>query len=78
MPYEPDLDKCLYSEYYESDWERLTVSVFSYDKGVRKLQISRENKSTEGNMRFVKLGRLAKNEVESIIPLMQEALKFMD
>ena len=78
MPYEPDLDKCLFSETYESDWERLTVSVFSYDKGAKKLQISRENKSTEGSIRFVKLGRLTKKEVESIIPLIQEALKFMD
>ncbi len=78
MPYDPNLDKCLFSEYYESEWERLTVSIYSYNNGPKKLQISRENKNTEGNTRFVKLGRLSKQEVEGIIPILERALNYMD
>ena len=78
MPYDSNLDKCLFSKSYESEWERLTISIYSYNNGPKKMQISRENRNTEGNTRFVKLGRLGKAEVESIIPLMEEALNHMD
>jgi 5-methyltetrahydrofolate--homocysteine methyltransferase len=41
------------------------------------VQIARENKDAEGNMRFAKLGRLSKEEAAGIIPLIQEALPQM-
>ena len=63
---------------WETEFERITVSVFSYNNGAKKLQLNHENKDPQGEFRFAKLGRLAKEEVEAILPLMQEALKSMD
>lgn len=78
MPYDSKLDENLFSESWESDSERLTVSVYSYNKGAKKLQISRENKNNEGELRFAKLGRLTKDEINGISPLIQKALNFMN
>ena len=78
MPYDSNMDKSLFSKAYESETGRLTVSIFSYNNGAKKLQISRENRTGEGELRFAKMGRLSKEEVEAILPLMQEAIKSMD
>ena len=78
MPYDHNLDERLFSKCWETDSQRLTVSVYSYNKGAKKLQITRENRDMEGNFRFAKLGRLAREEVASLLPLIQEALNFMD
>lgn len=78
MPYDSKLDESLFSESWESDSERLTVSVYSYNKGAKKLQISRENKNNEGEFRFAKLGRLTKDEINGIFPLIQKALSFIN
>ena len=78
MPYNQQLDERVFSKSWESENERLTVSVFSYNKGQKKLQISREAKDANGEYRFGKLGRLRKDELEAVLPLMQEALKSMD
>lgn len=78
MPYDPNLDECLFTKSWETETQRLTVRIFSYNQGTKKLQISRENKDSEGNFRFAKLGRLNKEEVENILPFIQEALKNMD
>ena len=78
MPYDSSLDESLYSKAWESDTGRSTVSVFSYNNGQKKLQISRENRTGEGELRFAKMGRLTKDEAEAILPLIQEALKKMD
>lgn len=77
MPYNPELDESLFSKSWETESERLTVSVYSYNKGVKKLQITREAKNNEDEFRFAKLGRLTKEEVEAILPLIQEALNYM-
>ncbi|MFH1519527.1 MAG: hypothetical protein ABIE75_03040 [Candidatus Omnitrophota bacterium] len=73
MPYDSNLDQQLFSRVWEGEGTKITVSVYSYNKGVKKLQVSRENQSAEGEYRFTKLGRLAKEEVEGILPLIQEA-----
>ena len=78
MPYDSSLDESLYSKSKESEAGRLTVSVYSYNKGIKKLQISRENRDPEGNFRFAKMGRLTKEELQSLLPLLQEALNSMD
>ena len=77
MPYDSSLDECLFTKSYETDTGRLSVSVFSYNKGNKKLQISRENRDAEGGFRFAKLGRMAKEEIEALLPLIQEALNCM-
>jgi hypothetical protein len=78
MPYDRNLDECLLSKPWENELERLTVSVYSYNKGPKKLQITRENKDSQGNFKFAKLGRMTKKEIESLLPLIQEALNQMD
>ena len=77
MPYDGSLDEQLFSSPWEGDGTKVTVSVYSYNKGAKKLQITRENQNAEGEYRFTKLGRLAKEEAEGILPLIQEALAKM-
>jgi len=77
MPYDSSLDEQLVAKSWEGEGTKITVSVYSYNKGAKKLQISRENQTGEGEYRFTKLGRLAKEEAEGILPLIQEAIAAM-
>ncbi len=77
MRYDSSLDEKIFSKAWENDTERLAVSVYSYNKGAKKLHISRENKDGQGGTVFAKLGRLTKEEAEGILPLMKEALGHM-
>ena len=74
MPYDSSLDNQLFSKSWESASGKITVSVYSYNNGQKKLQIVRENLDEEGNTRFAKLGRLTKDETQGILPFIQEAL----
>ena len=78
MPYERDLDESLFSKTWENENERLTVSIYSYNNGPKKLQITRENRSSQGEFRFTKLGRMTKEEAEAVLPLIREALDNME
>ena len=74
MPYDANLDKQLFSKSYEGEGTKLTVSIYSYNNGAKKLQISRENLNAEEKWGFSKLGRMTKEEVQGILPHLQEAL----
>lgn len=74
MPYDASLDESLFSKSWENEGMRVVVSVFSYNKGAKKLQISRETQNAEGEYRFGKLGRMTKEEIEGVLPLIQEAM----
>ena len=78
MAFDKSLDECLFSKSWENDFGKLTVSVYAYNKGRKKLQISRELKDNEDGFKFAKLGRMTKEEMQSILPLIQEALNNMD
>ncbi len=78
MPYDRDLDEQLFAKSWETEDVRLTVCIYSYNNGAKKIQINRENKNAQGEFRFAKLGRVSKEEMEGILPLLQEALKAMD
>lgn len=78
MPgFDKSLDKELFSESVEFHRSRITVAVFSYNGGTAKLQLSRENKSAAGEYTFAKMGRMTKEEVQVILPLMEKAKKFL-
>ncbi|HIG93205.1 TPA: hypothetical protein HA242_05335 [Candidatus Woesearchaeota archaeon] len=78
MPgFDKSLDQELFSEALGFDKSRITVSVFAYNNGTPKLQLSRETKTMDGEYSFAKLGRLTKDEVEKIMPLMEKAKKFL-
>jgi hypothetical protein len=79
MAFDKNLDKEVYSETKEFEMTKLTVGVFSYNNGTPKLQISRENRNqTEGTWTFAKLGRMTKEEIEAILPLIQKAIPKME
>lgn len=75
--YNSKLDESSFSKTIESEAGRLTVGIYSYNQGPKKIQITRENRDSEGDFRFAKLGRLSKEEVEAIIPMLKEALEKM-
>jgi hypothetical protein len=77
MPFDPNLDKKLFSEEKDFEKSKLTVSVMSYNDGPKKLQVSRENKNASGELQFAKLGRMTKEEAEAVLPLMQKAVEQM-
>ena len=77
MAYDSSLDEKLFSKSWEDDDSKISVSIYSYNKGLKKLQISRETKDAEGEPRFAKLGRLTKEEATAILPLIQEAIGAM-
>ena len=77
MPYDSSLDEQLFSKDWEDESGKIVVSVHSYNKGLKKLQITREIKDKTGNAAFAKLGRLSKGEVRGILPLIQEAVEIM-
>jgi len=76
--FDPSLDEEIFSKKAEFDNTVITVSVMSYNKGAKKLQVSRQNISAAGEPKWAKLGRLTKDEAQAILPLMQEALDKMD
>ncbi len=75
MPYDQSLDEKIFSKFWEQEGMRITVSVFSYNKGQKKVQISRETENAEGEYRFGKLGRMTKEELDGVLPLLTEASK---
>lgn len=77
MPYDSSLDKQLFTKSWETEETKISVSVYSYNNGVKKLQISRENRDAEGEWRFAKLGRMTKEEAQSVLPFIGEALPQM-
>ena len=78
MAFDKTLDKSLFSETIKFETTRITVGVFSYNGGISKLQISREDLNpNSGEYGFSKLGRMTKEEAEAVLPLMQKALKVM-
>ena len=74
MPYDSSLDAQVFTRFWENDNGKIVVSVYSYNNGPKKLQISRETFGAEGEPRFAKLGRLTKEELQAILPLLQEAV----
>ena len=77
MAFDKNLDKCLFSETVESETSRITVGVYSYNDGEKKLQLSRETRNMDGEFTFAKLGRMFKDEVEADLPVMKKALEKM-
>ena len=77
MSYDSSLDKKLFAKEWEGEGTKITIAVFSYNNGAKKLQIGRENAS-DGEFRFAKLGRMTKDEVAAIVPHLQEAIGHMD
>jgi hypothetical protein len=74
MPYDNTLDEQIFNKSWDGESTRVNVSIYSYNNGPKKLQITRENRLADGDFRYVKLGRLSKDEIEGILPIIKEAL----
>ena len=77
MPYDKTLDVEQFKETKEFEDTRISVGVYSYNEGQKKLQISRENMNAEGEWRFAKLGRMTKEEAQEVAPLIAKAIENM-
>lgn len=73
MPYDQSLDQEIFKEIKAFEDTRISIGVFSYNGGEKKMQLVRENQDSTGNWRFTKLGRLSKAELEQVLPLIQQA-----
>ena len=74
MAYDSSLDQQAFAKSWEGNGSKITVGVYSYNNGPKKVQITRELSNAEGRPGFAKLGRLTKEELAAILPLLQEAL----
>ncbi|MFT4282939.1 MAG: hypothetical protein ACMXX6_00760 [Candidatus Woesearchaeota archaeon] len=78
MKFDKSLDKEVFGETVEFEATRIRVSVFSYNGGTPKIQISRENRNMESaEWIYSKLGRMTKEEGEKILPILTKALEHM-
>ena len=78
MPFNPELDKELWKKEVQIGKFALDVKVMQYGEGQAKIQIGRVQKEVpEDEGRFMKLGRLTKEEAEAILPLFKEAIENM-
>ena len=77
MAFDKNLDKELFSETKEFETTKIKVGVYSYNDGEKKLQISRETRNQDGEWKFAKVGRMFKDEVEAVIPIMKKAIEHM-
>ena len=77
MPYDASLDVSVFKEVKEFEGTRITVGVFSYNNGPKKLQVGRENQNSSGEWTFSKLGRMTKDEAQQVIPVMLKAVESM-
>ena len=77
MPYDKSLDVESFKEVKDFGETRITVGIYSYNGGEKKLQLARETKTQTEEWRFAKLGRLNKSEAQEIVPIMARALEKM-
>lgn len=77
MPYDKSLDVESFKEIKEFEETRISVGVYCYNNGIKKLQVTRENKNAEEEWRFAKLGRMNKEEAKEVIPVMMKAVEQM-
>jgi len=78
MPYDAKMDNQLFTKSWENELSKVSVSIYSYNNGPKKIQISRENKNEDGKLSFAKLGRMTKDEAAAVLPMLQEAIGQMD
>lgn len=77
MPYDQTLDTEIFKAVKEFGPSRITVAVYSYNNGPKKLQIVRENSNADGQWIYTKIGRMNKEEATEVIPIMMKAIENM-
>lgn len=77
MPFNKGLDKDIFQKSVEVGNMRINIGVFSYNNGPTKMQITRELKRSDNTWMIARLGRLSKDELVAVMPIIQEALQKM-
>ena len=77
MPYDKSLDQELFKETKDFEDTRISIGVYSYNGGEKKLQLTRENKGANEEWRFSKVGRMTKDEAKAVVPVMMKAIENM-
>lgn len=75
--YNEELDRKIFSKTWERGIWKIIIGVYSYKGEKPKLDISREKTGPRHEGRPYRLGRLSKDELEGILPIIQEAMHHM-
>lgn len=76
MAYEKNSDEQIWSKSATVEKDVLSAEVWSYKKGPKNLQLTRQIKKGE-DLIHVKLGRLTLEEIKALEPLITEAKEHM-
>ena len=76
MAYDQALDVSSFNENFSNEKSRVSVSIWSYNGGQNKIQLSREN-FVDNTWNFTKLGRMTKAEMEGVLPIIIKAVEGM-
>ena len=71
--FDKSLDVVSFSESVDFEKSVITVAIHTYNEGTAKIQIGRQSKKADGELGFAKLGRMTKEELEAILPLLEKA-----
>jgi len=76
MVFDPDKDKTLDERVFDADKDdqRIEVKLVTYDGGPTKVQLSRFSLSTEGERKYLKLGRVSLEEATKVRDALSELL----
>ncbi|MGM5481892.1 MAG: hypothetical protein ACQESF_00375 [Nanobdellota archaeon] len=77
MAFDKSLDKQIFEESADLETTSIKVGVYSYNEGPKKLQLIRQNKNAQGEPVFAKLGRMSKDEVQAVLPILKKAYEYM-
>lgn len=77
--YDKNLDQELSKQTVQVGDSKLTVSVRSYNGGTKKVQISRnvKNEQNQYGWSFAKLGRLTAEEIDVLLPVLNQARQML-
>ena len=70
MAYDKEMDKQIWTKRVMVNNFTFDVSIMQYGEGAQKIQITR--RTTDGD-RWMKLGRLTKEEITALLPILKEA-----
>ena len=77
MGFEKEKDKQLFEKVVNCGMFNIIVSVYQYNEGIPKLQLSRQKLQEGKDPMFQKLGRMSWGEIDEILPAITEAMVVM-
>jgi hypothetical protein len=78
MPYDSSKDECIKIIGVTSGVNEIEVGLWSYNKGKPKVSMLRKGIKRSGEPWTSSIGRISKEELEALLPLLHEAKKILD